>query len=174
MKILLPFAIFSNFSHLRNTVLCSVLICIKLSAASSFCAIYQLCVLQVTRALHWKQCGSVGPWSLSSFLWYQNTPDLQSFWWFYSLEAGGNIIHPAQMGNWSTRQLKWFSWRKEVCDCSMRNWMQFFLVPVWSPSPDNASHAKCSSIRSVIRQQEVCANDALATQAWALHSETLE
>lgn len=152
----------------------TVLICTKSSVAPSFCGIYQLCILQVPQAMHWKQSGSVGPWSLSSFLWYQNTPDLQSFWWFYSLEAGGNIIHPAQTGNWSTRQLKWFSWRKEVCDCSIRNWIHFFLIPVWSPSPDNPSYAKCSRIRSVIRQRDVCTNDALVTQAWALHSETLE
>lgn len=162
-------------SHTWETwSLCTVLRCTQLSVASSFCGIYQFRILQVTRVFHWKQSASVGPWSLSSFSWYQNTPDLQSFRWFYSLEVGGNIIPPAQTGNWSTRQLKWFSWRKEVCDCSVRNWIQFFLVPVWSPSSDNPSHAKCSNIRSVIRQQDVCANDALVTQAWTPHSEALE
>lgn len=147
--------------------------CTKLSVASSFCGIYQLYFTGYL-GISLKAVCVCSPWSLSSFLWYQNTPDLQSFWWFYSSEVGGNIIHPAQTGNWSTRQLKWFSWRKEVCDCSIRNWVQFFLVPVWSLSPDNPSHAKCSSIRSVIRQQDVCANDALVTQAWELHSETLQ
>lgn len=169
---LLPFTIFSNFSHLGNAVLGH-----SAHMHQVICCTFLLWYLSTLYFTGSSGIALKTVWvcrPLSSFLWYQNTPDLQSFWWFYSLEAGGNIIHPAQTGNWSTRQLKWFSWRKEVCDCSIRNWIHFFLIPVWSPSPDNPSYAKCSRIRSVIRQQDVCANDALVTQAWALHSETLE
>lgn len=118
--------------------------------------------------------GSVVPCCLSSLLWYQNTLDPQRFRWLYSLEVGGNVIHPAQMGSWSTCQMKWFSRRKEVCDCSTRNWMQVFLVPVWYPPPQTIIlMPSASALDLSLGNKTLCANDALLTQAWGSHSATL-
>lgn len=117
---------------------------------------------------------SVAPWFLFSSLWYQNTPNLQRLRWLYSLEVGVNIIHPARMGNWSAHQMKWFSRRKEVCDCSTRNWLQVFLVPGWHTLPQTILlMPRAPALDLSLGSKTLCANDSLLTQAWGLHNATL-
>lgn len=77
------------------------------------------------------------------------------------------------MWNWSTCQMKWFSVRKEVCNCSTRNWMRVFLVPVWYPPPQTILlMPSAPALDLSLGSKTLCANDAW-TQAWGSHSATL-